>query len=386
MSQETSSPTAEPAETELFPPGCLVLTKIKGFSPWPSMVLPDTVAPESILKKKPKLGLSTTRLRKEMKKRKDKATEEELLRVYLVKFFYDDNYQWVSGIDLSRLPEDSLIRPKRVSRALETAYGFAYNPPSLEDFSLYGSTGVPPPEPEQPIVTEEEEEISPLSKSKKRKAANGTKATKKAKRSAPLKKEAEVEEFEESSQESDYGAELETELRSSIKELELEYNELVDESSWPTNPYMTTEEIEVANSAEDVPISADLVKTSNYQTLQLMKLRRGLAQYVMEPSEEINFGDLDSIITGFVKEHNIEEFALSLLYRLKIDRVFGVLLKRSDLENKLWKKTRKTLQETFTTLFQFDVSKEAAYTTTVEPLVESTKKEDEAEIPKTSET
>lgn len=164
-------------------PGSVVLAKVKGYAPWPAMVLNPEVLPENVLSLKPKHGIYFTPVR----------------------FFADDTYIWIKNGDLKELSADAILKylekhddssekevasttsttteplEKRDSEPTEPvtteaskpesakkvkkkskkelllleAYKLANEPPSIEVFVKYGSSGEPPLV-EEPEVEEEE--------------------------------------------------------------------------------------------------------------------------------------------------------------------------------------------------------------------------------------
>ncbi|KAK9371913.1 uncharacterized protein V1513DRAFT_406408 [Lipomyces chichibuensis] len=184
-------------------PGAVVLAKLKGFPPWPAMVLADAFLPPHILKLKPKASTGTpgsTRI-----KRKSLSVEEEedasLPTTFAVRFFNDDNYMWASRSDLKPLSSEQAQKyveavsdkPSKKDKSLVSAYKIAIDPPTLEEFAHGNSVHASEEEEEEDVeMAEAEDEGSvPEKKSKKRKSiAKGgdgdveakTPATKKKKR------------------------------------------------------------------------------------------------------------------------------------------------------------------------------------------------------------
>uniref|UniRef100_A0A060T3Z5 ARAD1A13156p n=1 Tax=Blastobotrys adeninivorans TaxID=409370 RepID=A0A060T3Z5_BLAAD len=105
-------------EDKSVSPGDVVLAKVKGYAPWPAMVLSDESLPEGVLAARPK----------------------NRPEVHCVRFFVDSTYAWNSLTDLKPLsPEDAtayLEKKKSTKRdkSLNAAYEVAANPPSLDEF------------------------------------------------------------------------------------------------------------------------------------------------------------------------------------------------------------------------------------------------------------
>lgn len=121
-----------------FPPASIVLAKLKGYPPWPSMVIPESRAPEAVLKVKPKEST--------LKKKKSKTpNEDEKDSLVCVRFLQDDNYMWSLSGDLTPLSKeeiDKYVNSRRnKNNAISKAYFMAQNPPDLEDYIAFGSSG-----------------------------------------------------------------------------------------------------------------------------------------------------------------------------------------------------------------------------------------------------
>ncbi|KAI0462506.1 hypothetical protein LJB42_004000 [Komagataella kurtzmanii] len=119
---------------EKFPPGSVVLAKLKGYPAWPSMVISPEKIPKPILEAKP------TRLANRKRTRQASPYEEDML---CTRFFQDDNYMWCSPADILELTKDEidtfLNKPRITNKILFWAYQLASDPPSLDDFVKYGS-------------------------------------------------------------------------------------------------------------------------------------------------------------------------------------------------------------------------------------------------------
>ncbi|KAH3670316.1 hypothetical protein WICMUC_004885 [Wickerhamomyces mucosus] len=127
-----------------FPPGTIVLAKLKSFPPWPAIVIPNQLIPADVSKSKPK---KPTQLRSSRGKRKSITPNLESNLIWCVRFLKDDNYMWATQSDLNQLSkeqiETTLRTLKSKNKVLKSAYEMALNPPDLDDFIIYGSDGKP---------------------------------------------------------------------------------------------------------------------------------------------------------------------------------------------------------------------------------------------------
>ncbi|EJS42454.1 ioc4p [Saccharomyces arboricola H-6] len=179
----------------IFQPTDIVLAKVKGFSAWPAMIIPNELIPDNILKNKPMgvhKGKSANGKEAEVEERErsndDDEEEEEVFDdsetspekfiiytpvlkfrkndtvkpVYCVKFFFDDSYIWVKPMDMKILTSEEcrqwLNSKQRKNKKLIPAYEMAMKGKDgvdIWEFVEYGSYGKPD---EEEYVEEEEEE------------------------------------------------------------------------------------------------------------------------------------------------------------------------------------------------------------------------------------
>lgn len=179
----------------MFSPGQIVLSKVKGYLAWPAMVLDEQLLPKRIVDIKPR------------KLRGKKGRPEPVATP--LRFFADDTYMWADANDLSPLTNEAIehtLEHKRVSRLLSYAYQVAKDPPAMEAFIKWGTSGV---EPEGGAAEEEEEEEEEKPKVKKEKTTKPKAEPKSRKREAPRKaakpeKKVKVEEVEEVEEEPEW--------------------------------------------------------------------------------------------------------------------------------------------------------------------------------------
>ncbi|CAI6664835.1 BAF_HP2_G0043920.mRNA.1.CDS.1 [Saccharomyces cerevisiae] len=193
----------------IFQPTDIVLAKVKGFSAWPAMIIPNELIPDNILKTKPvsvhkgKSGSdkkanedidadteSEARDREQSEEEEDiedfgesednpekfiiytpvlKFRKNDTLKsTYCVKFFCDDSYIWVKPTDMKILTSEDcrkwLSGKQRKNKKLIPAYEMAMrgkNGIDIWEFVEYGSYGKPD---EEEYVEEEEEENEPEKK------------------------------------------------------------------------------------------------------------------------------------------------------------------------------------------------------------------------------
>ncbi|RCK65573.1 ISWI one complex protein 4 [Candida viswanathii] len=143
-----------------FPPTTIVLAKVKGYPPWPAMVLDETLLPAHILSKQPKSKTPTS------------ANPNTVKKVVPVRFFSDDTYIWINTNDMKELSKEDISKyisssaqKRRKDNLLEQAYELANDPPDMQQFILYGSKGVPP----EPETTSEDDEVLSIPAKKKQK-------------------------------------------------------------------------------------------------------------------------------------------------------------------------------------------------------------------------
>lgn len=141
-----------------YKPTDIVLAKVKGYPPWPAMVLEESILPDNVIKKRPK-------------------TKQNKTFILPVRFFSDDTYIWIKSTDMKPLTDDMIDEffskvKRRRDNLLDSAYTLAKDPLDMEVFVKYGSSGVPP----EPEVIEIEE--SPKKKKKLTIKLNSGKAPK----------------------------------------------------------------------------------------------------------------------------------------------------------------------------------------------------------------
>lgn len=140
----TDSPVELPIEEYgEFPPGTIVLAKLKSFPPWPGIVIPNELIPTGIFKSKPK---KVNSVRKGRGRKVQKVSNEEE-KLWCVRFLRDDTFMWATKNDVSILTKDQiksfLDKNKKTKKTIKGAYEMALNPPDLEEFIIYGSDGKP---------------------------------------------------------------------------------------------------------------------------------------------------------------------------------------------------------------------------------------------------
>ncbi|CUM48954.1 unnamed protein product [Debaryomyces tyrocola] len=146
--QEKEVQQDEPKNDNPYTPKSIVLAKVKGYPPWPAMILEETMLPENILSKKPKSV-----------KQPPKRKLSKPISILPVRFFSDDTYIWIKSNEVKTLNHEMINLflqndKKRKDNLLQTAYELASDPPDMELFIKWGSKGEPV---EVPYVPEDEE-------------------------------------------------------------------------------------------------------------------------------------------------------------------------------------------------------------------------------------
>ncbi|CUM53650.1 uncharacterized protein AC631_00799 [Debaryomyces fabryi] len=194
----------EPENDNPYPPKSIVLAKVKGYPPWPAMILDEALLPENIRSKKPKSV-----------KQPPKRKLSKPITILPVRFFSDDTYIWIKSNELKTLNHEMINLflqndKKRKDNLLQTAYELANDPPDMELFIKWGSKGEPvevPYVPEEEVVEEEEEDVDDIeeedveeeeeeeedyeepSRKKQKKNTKQLKSKKKTTKKQPAKKE-----------------------------------------------------------------------------------------------------------------------------------------------------------------------------------------------------
>ncbi|CCH43660.1 Histone-lysine N-methyltransferase [Wickerhamomyces ciferrii] len=131
-----------------LPPGTIVLGKLKSFPPWPGIVVPFELIPESIQKVKPKPKPPVVHHAKNKRRSLAKVDKNEPFdsRLWCVRFLKDDTFMWGGVKDISILSKDQIekfLNDKKGKKLIKSAYEMALNPPDLEEFIIWGSNGKP---------------------------------------------------------------------------------------------------------------------------------------------------------------------------------------------------------------------------------------------------
>lgn len=184
--QEPESQTNQSNDNP-YPPKSIVLAKVKGYPPWPAMILEESMLPENILQKKPKTV-----------KQPAKRKLAKPITILPVRFFSDDTYIWIKSNELKTLNHDMINQflgndKRRKDNLLQTAYELANDPPDMELFITWGSKGEQPYAPEEMEIEDvheveeeleedeedEEEDYEEPSQKKQKKNTKPAKSTKK---------------------------------------------------------------------------------------------------------------------------------------------------------------------------------------------------------------
>lgn len=119
------------ASSNQYSPGDVVLAKVKGFSPWPGMIMTENLLTDPVMKAKPKPTAGT-------KKKKGSKKPPSNDQVWPVRFFIDGSHTWATSSDLKPLSTSAAktyvdnAKNKR-DKMLVLAYKVAITPPGMED-------------------------------------------------------------------------------------------------------------------------------------------------------------------------------------------------------------------------------------------------------------
>lgn len=167
---------------EIYQPTDIVLAKVKGFPPWPAMIIPRELIPENVWKTRSRaskeVGGDDDEVNDSVDEFENNANSDDYIiyskvlkfkknkeqkTLYCVKFFCDDSYIWVKPSDMHLLNEDECIAflnsPGRKNKKLIPAYEMAMKGSSAIDiweFVEYGSQG----NPDEDEYVEDESEFS----------------------------------------------------------------------------------------------------------------------------------------------------------------------------------------------------------------------------------
>lgn len=159
--RQQQSKSQQDSQPKVHQPTDIVLAKVKGYPPWPAMIIPNEIIPPNVLKTNSHVYVDENENENEEDEQHDDnyiiyskilkfkkySTPQE---VYCVKFFKDDSYIWVKYDDLQTLSlkecQDWLIenessgKHKRLIPAYEMACdGFKGNDIDVWEFVEYGS-------------------------------------------------------------------------------------------------------------------------------------------------------------------------------------------------------------------------------------------------------
>lgn len=266
-------------------PKTIVLAKVKGYRPWPAMVLDEEILPENIIKIKPK----TVRL--------EKKTTEPVINVP-VRFFSDDTYIWIKSCDLKLLKANEIntFLSKRSNQKkhdlLIDAYKLAQDPPDMIQFNLWGSAGEPDPlkftEDGEPIKKKLKLSIklsngskSTLKKSTNSKNTKPSKATPK-KSSSNSRKNAAIDGDQFHEEDLDEDSEVETTVTPDQDEYDSDWGLDEIKYNYDTGDYIFEDHEDQENFATNFPRAADLASALNDYTKELTKIHDKIASSLIE--------------------------------------------------------------------------------------------------------
>lgn len=268
------------------------------------MVLAYDILPENIKSMRPKSVKQTRKLK-------------QPLIVVPVRFFSDDTYIWIKSADLKILskPEIDAFLSKRSSGKKDTlvdAYKLAENPPDMDEFNRWGSSGPPPEIPDSTEDLYGEEDEPPRKKLKIRisvkKVTAPKKETKKAssKLKAASKPKLAKKALKPRNESEDPGyanyEQFERDLDEAESDEDPEYDSDwgLDEESFDfeTGDFVYDDQKQQRQFALDFPRAKDLAKTLAYYNKQLQTKHKDIAPHLLsddDMNEKELLGDLREV-------------------------------------------------------------------------------------------
>ncbi|CCE62405.1 hypothetical protein TPHA_0C02520 [Tetrapisispora phaffii CBS 4417] len=210
----------------LYQPTDIVLAKVKGFSAWPAMIIPNELIPEAVLRNRMKMTSNSNNDANSIDEHDEQGEESDeddyiiyssllkfqkfktVKKLYCVKFLCDDTYYWVKPVDFHLLTVDECKdwlktekTKRRINKKLIPAYEMASKGSQnidVMEFVEYGSYGKPEEDEYIDEVDEEEEEEytteTSSSKSRKKGASKEKNPTRVSSRVSAKRKQEEIEE------------------------------------------------------------------------------------------------------------------------------------------------------------------------------------------------
>lgn len=339
-------------------PTSIVLAKVKGFPPWPAMVLEETLLPPNIIGMKP-------RTVKQPKKPKRAAKAGPTVAAP-VRFFSDDTYIWIKNTDLKPLGTDEINKylekfknnelKKRKDNLLHHAYELAANPPDMELFVTWGSKGEPAPAPvkvdegpeyepgeleeveeeeeEEEEEEDEEEEEEYGNKRKRQKRAPAKKAAPKAKsatKKTVVKKEKSKPAYDPDPYDSDWGLDG-------------------PEYSYDEGNYIFDDEKEQVKFHKLFPTAAAVGDRLAKAQGQMKKLEKELAGPLLDIGDETSASQQDEVFKGLQRLGKVlKTFPKALVAKSALYKVLLLVVHRPNEtfpSAKIRKEVARILQDT----------------------------------------
>lgn len=384
--QEPAVSTSELSQVEDygdFPPGTIVLAKLKSFPPWPAIVIPYESIPEKIQASKPKNPGRVQSRGKRKSQGKNSVQEPQDSRLWCVRFLRDDTFMWATSKDISLLTTEQIeefLKSKKAKKVIKSAYEMALNPPDVEEFIIYGSDGKPmdidneaddadfqegeysgedeDEDDDDGSVDEIEDDIdleidTPSKKTSSRKSTSPTKRKKATPARKTKRAKVETKKTPKKGKAKGKGKKKVDEYEEDAPEEEEDLDTSSDED-WDVEVDVTEEP--VCTTYPDPKVIAASIK----KRAPMLKKARFQLQKTLLSSQEIP-NDLSTAVSTLDTLEKLEDVQLSLVNKSGLHKVLFTILKRPDLETRD-KKLRKRVSNLVKNWYHMEIEPQQNWT------------------------